>query len=287
MKAGRAQRRSGATTDRSSPAGALLRYWRNARHMSQLALAIEADISPRHLCFIETGRARPSRGMIHLLSEVMDVPLRERNALLLAAGFAPTFREADIDLSTDDLAPVRSALDAMLRQQEPFPAVVMDRQWDVVTTNEAASRFFGFLLGEAPGPAPANVLRMMFDPAGLRPFVRNWEAAAEALVRRVHREAVGGILDEKTTNLLQELLGYEGAPARWRSPRLETPQVPVIPVTFEKDGRTFSYFSTVTTLGTPQDVLLQELRIESFFPFDDATRRYAEELTDVPRTPRR
>lgn len=124
--------------------------------MSQLALAIEADISPRHLCFIETGRSQPSREMIQLLAEAMDVPLRERNALLLAAGYAPTFRETDVDLTTDDLAPVRAALDAMLRQQEPFPAVVMDRHWDVVMTNDAASRFFAFLLGNSTGAAPAK-----------------------------------------------------------------------------------------------------------------------------------
>lgn len=280
MKTRRAPRRGDAMTDQSSPspAGALLRYWRNARHMSQLALAIEADISSRHLCFIETGRAQPSRDMIHLLAEVMDVPLRERNALLLAAGYAPTFREADIDLTTDNLAPVRAALHAMLHQQEPFPAVVMDRHWDVVMTNDAAASFFAFLLGDSAGSGPANILRMMFDPAGLRPFVRNWEAAAEALVRRVHRETVGGILDEVTKMLLDELLSYEGVPAQWRSPGLEKPQIPVIPVTFEKDGKAFSYFSTVTTVGTPQDVLLQELRIESFFPFDDATRRHAQEL---------
>lgn len=118
----------------------------------------------------------------------------------------------------------------------------------------------------------------MFDPDGLRPFVKNWETAAEALVHSVHREAVGGILDEATQRLLDDLLSHEGVPTRWRTPGLERPQLPVIPVIFEKNGRTFSYFSTVTTLGTPQDVLLQELRIESFFPFDDETPNRAREI---------
>lgn len=261
-----------------SPVGRLLQHWRQVRHVSQLALAIEAGVSPRHLCFVETGRSRPSREMVLHLAATLDVPLRERNALLLAAGFAPLYRAAALD--TPEVAPVREALDAILRQQEPFPAVVLDRHWDILGSNGAAARFFGFLLGDAEVEEPANVLRLMFSPRGLRPCVTNWEAAAEALVRRVHREAVGGLPDERTAALLAEVLAYPGVPARWRTPSLETPLLPVVPVTFAKAGRTFSYFSAVTTLGTPQDVLLQELRIESFFPLDAATRRHAEELVE-------
>lgn len=275
---------TGARMNSSPPAGALLRYWRNTRRMSQLDLALEADISPRHLCFLETGRSTPSRDMIHRLTEVLDVPLRERNSLLLAAGYAPTFREADLDLKGEELAPVRSALLAILRQHEPFPAVVMNRHWDLLMTNEGATRFFGFLLGGSTGAAPPNVLRMMFSPAGVRPFVRNWEAVAEALMRRVHREAVGGVLDAALRALVDEVSNYEGVPDRWRSPRPESAQLPVIPVVFAKGGRTFSYFSAVTTLGTPQDVLLQEVRIESFFPLDDETRRNSRHLAgEKPR----
>jgi len=277
--------RGGVDAAALSPAGALLRSWRQARRMSQLDLALEAGASPRHVCFIETARARPSREMILLLADALDIPLRERNALLLASGFAPIYREADLDLAADHLAPVRSALDAILRQQEPYPAVVMNRHWDILTSNGAAARFFGFLLGEtsAQGPTqnPANVLRLMFSPSGLRPWVTNWESAAEALVRRVHREAVGGVLDEASSKLLDEVLAFPGVPARWRKPSPETPLLPVIPVSFEKSGKAFHYFSTVTTLGTPQDVLLQEVRIECFFPLDAATRRHAEELAAV------
>jgi len=214
--------------------------------------------------------------MVLLLATALDVPLRERNALLLAAGFAPIYREASLD--APEIAPVRSALDAILRQQEPFPAVVMNRHWDILATNKAASRFFGFLLGETGGGEPANVVRLMFSPQGLRPFVMNWESAAEALVRRVHREAVGGLPDEVTAELLAEVLAYPGVPARWRKPSVETPLLPIVPITFAKDGMTFNYFSAVTTLGTPQDVILQEVRIESFFPLDAMTRRHAEEL---------
>ncbi len=265
-------------SSRPSPVGALLQRWRQVRHMSQLALATEAEVSPRHVCFIETGRARPSREMVLQLAGALDVPLRERNALLLAAGYAPMYRESNLD--APELAPARAALDAILRQQEPFPAVVMNRYWDILTSNGAASRFFGFLLDPAPASGPANVLRMMFDPEGLRPYVVNWEAAAEALIRRVHREAVGGAPDGPTIALLDELLAYPDVPRSWRKPNPETPLLPVIPVTFRKGSRTFAYFSTVTTLGTAQDVTLQELRIECFFPLDGETERQAAELRE-------
>lgn len=256
--------------------GPLLQYWRKARHMSQLALAHEAEVSPRHVCFIETGRARPSREMVLLLASVLDVPLRERNALLLAAGFAPMYKETHLD--APELASVRTALEAILRQQRPYPAVVMNRCWDLLATNDSADRFFGLLLGGASPPGAGNVLRLMFHPGGLRPHVANWEAAAEALVQRAHREAVGGVPDPALAALLEEILGYPGVPRRWRRADLGLPLVPVVPVVFEKQGRRFAYYSTVTVLGTPQDITLQEIRLECFFPADAETERLAAEL---------
>jgi transcriptional regulator with XRE-family HTH domain len=268
--------------------GAMLQSWRKARQLSQLALANEAEISPRHLSFVETGRARPSREMVLLLASALDVPLRERNTLLLAAGFAPMYAESNLDAPT--LAPVRAALEAILRQQEPFPAVVMNRHWDIVTSNQAASRFFAFLLAGQQGQqrqqgqddkqpgAPANVLRMMLRPGGVRSFVANWDDVAQALVRRVHREAVGGVPDQDTRQLLADVLAYPGVTESWRRANRELPLVPIIPVTFSKDQRTFNFFSTVTTLGTPQDITAQELRIECFFPADQETARAAREL---------
>jgi transcriptional regulator with XRE-family HTH domain len=269
----------GHMSQTSSAVGPLLQYWRHARRKSQLELAHQAGVSPRHLSFLETGRASPSREMVVLLAGALDVPLRERNAMLLAAGFAPLYRESRLEDA--ELAAARAALEAILRKQEPWPAVVMDRGWDVVTTNRAAERLFAFLLeGAPPGdPArPANVIRLMFDPAGLRPRVANWQAVAESLVQRMHREAVGGVADAGTHRLLEEALAFPGVPRRWRRPSLETPSLPVVPVRFERDGRRFDYFSTVTTLGTPQDVTLQELRIECFFPLDEATERAAAAL---------
>lgn len=253
--------------------GALLQYWRKAKSLSQLALAMDADVSPRHISFLETGRAKPSRDMVVSLASVLDVPLRERNQLLLTAGFAPLYREAPLD--APELGPVRAALDAILRQQEPFPAIVLNRHWDLLDMNQSAQRFFSMLLGERAGRPPPNVLRLMFDPSELRPHVTNWETVAESLLRRLHREATGGVKDPTTCALLAEILAYPDVPARLRRPNLETPLVPVISVCFRHQGNAYDFFSTVTTLGTPQDVTLEELRIECFFPGNRATEQRA------------
>lgn len=261
-----------------SAAGSVLRYWRAVRNLSQLDLALESGVSPRHVCFVETGRSKPSRETVLRLAGALDIPYRERNTLLLAAGYAPIYTEAPPDLAPAELAPVREALDAILRQQEPYPAVVMNRHWEVLRTNEAAGRFFDLLLTGTGWQGPANVVRMMLDPAALRPFVKDWESVADALIQRVHREALGGVPDEGTRQLLAEVLALPGMPRREVRPKAEPPALPVIPITFEKGGRIFRYFSTVTTLGTPQDVLLQELRVECFFPLDAETRERAAEL---------
>ena len=207
-----------------SALGALLQYWRRARNLSQLALAHEADVSPRHVCFLETGRAKPSRDMVLLLADTLGVPLRERNALLLAAGFAPMFRESTLD--DPELAPVRTAIDAILKQQEPYPAVVMNRRWDIVATNGAASRFFGLLLGGRTPRGAGNVLRLMFHPDGLRPCRRKLggggagagpSCASRSARRRARRRRAA---------LLSEVLDYPGVPARWRTPDLGAPRGP-------------------------------------------------------------
>ena len=208
--------------------------------------------------------------MVLLLSRVLDVPLRERNSLLLAAGFAPEYTESRLDAPA--LETVRRALDAIALQQEPFPAVVMSRHWDILKTNRAAETLFGFLLEGQPLSGANNVLRLFFHPDGLRPFVSNWEAVAESLVGRAHREAVGGVKDEATGKLLTEIMSYPGVPSSWTQPTLNSaPLLPMLPVSFKKADRPFNFFSTVTTLGTPQDITVQEIRIECFFPADEAT----------------
>jgi MmyB-like transcription regulator ligand binding domain len=210
---------------------------------------------------VETGRSNPSREMVLTLARALDVPLRERNQMLLAAGFAPSYRHSALDEPA--LAQVRAALERILSHHEPYPAVVMDRHWNVTQTNDAATQLFSWLLDGAEVVAP-NVVRMMFGP--LRPYVANFSDVGEALIQRVHREAVGGVIDPATTDLLEEVLAIPGIPAAWRVPDFARGTLPIIPVEFAKDGDAVSYFSTVTTFGTPQDVTLQEIRLECFFP---------------------
>lgn len=234
--------------------------------MSQLALASEARVTPRHVSFVETGRATPSRQMVLTLASTLDLPLRDRNQLLLAAGYAPQYQDTELDGPA--MAPVRSAIDRMLRQHEPYPAVVLSRHWDVLQANDPAAALFEWL---GPLPEPPNVVRLMFDPAGLRPHVVNWPDVARALIQRVHREAVGGVPDPRTAALLDEVLAAPGVPRRWQDPDYTADLLPVVPVEFSRGGRTLRYFSMVTTVGTPQDIAAQEIRLECFFPTDDAT----------------
>ncbi|MFD9702572.1 helix-turn-helix domain-containing protein [Lentzea sp. NPDC059081] len=257
--------------------GPLLRHWRGARRLSQLALATEAAVSVRHLSFVETGRANPSRAMVLKLAEVLDVPLRERNTLLLSAGFSPEYPESGLDAPA--LAAVREAVEGILLQQEPFPALVMDRSWNIRHTNTAARRFFAFLDEQGPHvPGPPNVLRRMFHPDGVRRHVVNWVEVAEALVRRVRREAIGGVTDDRAQRILAEVLDFPGVPSHLRDVDVTVSSLPIVPIRYEHAGRRFDYFSTVTTLGTPQDVTLQELRIECFFPMNEETRTNAAQL---------
>ena len=250
--------------------GRLLQHWRHVRKKSQLSLALQAGVSARHLGFLEIGRANPSREMVLLLAGVLDVPLRERNALLLAAGYAPLY--AETGLEAPEMEHARRAVDLILRHQEPHPAVVMDRHWNLLRANSGAQRFFASLVDLPSGGPPPNVLRLLFDPAGVRPWVLNWEAVAEALVQRVHRESLGGVPDAGTAALLGEILAFPGVPRRWRVPDLLAPfPRPYLAVQFRKGGLVRDYFSTVTTLGTPLDVTLQEIRIECFFPADERT----------------
>lgn len=245
----------------------LLRNWRRIRGKSQFELALIASVSARHISFIESGRSAPSKEMVITLANALNVPFREQNTLLSAAGFTPVYRETQLD--APELVSAKRALDLILKNHEPFPAVVLNRSWDIVAANAAAGKFFGFLLGDAPNPDAPNVLRVMFNPRLARQYVKNWPDVAKALMHRVYREAVGGSPDAKTTELLNEILRFPGVPYDWRTPDLSEALAPLVPVIFEKDGLTFRFFSVVTTLGTPQDITLQELRVECFYPGDE------------------
>lgn len=247
----------------------LLRGWRDLRGKSQFDLSLDTGISQRHLSFIETGRSVPSRETLLQVAAALDVPLRERNAMLLAAGYAPVYPEPAWD--APEMASIVAALRRMLRQHEPFPAIVMDRYWNVVLTNEAAPRFFGRFVDLSARPAPRNMLHLMFDPDGMRPFVANWERVARSLLARVRREAVGGVLDTRTKALVATLLAYPGAGCARNA--ITPANMPVIPLSFVKDGEVLNYFSMVTTVGDAQTVVAQELRVECLFPADDETER--------------
>jgi len=243
--------------------GELLRYWRQERGKSQLDLSMDTGISQRHLSFVESGRSSPSRDFLSVVSDALNIPLRERNVLLLASGFAPQYSEQSLD--ERQMAVVTRALDRMLLQHEPHPALVMDRHWNVIRTNDAAPQFFGSFVDLAKWPKPRNLLDLMFDPVGMRPFVENWEKVAAALLQRVRREAVGQVLDTNLQNLLKRLREYPGVAALKPSP---APQSPVLPIVFRRGNQRFSYFSLITTVGTPQCITAQELRVECMFPAD-------------------
>jgi transcriptional regulator with XRE-family HTH domain len=225
--------------------------------MSQLDLSTRAGVTPRHVSFVETGRSNPSREMLHLLAEHLDMPLRDRNELYLAAGFAPPYSAMSAD--DDAFDEIIAALRRILASHEPLPGVIMDRNWNLVHANTAAQTLFASMLDLEAIDQPANVLRLMFGP--LRSHVRNWDQVANALVTRARREAVGGIPDPELQALLDEMSARLTA-----SPGPPTHASPIIDVEFIIDGTVHAYFSTITTLGTSADVTLQELRLELFHP---------------------
>jgi len=251
-----------------------------ARRLSQLALAANAEISGRHLSFLETGRSQPSREMVQRLASVLDVSLSDRNAMLLAAGYAPAYAERD--LAAPELEHVRRALEFILKQQEPFPALVVDRTWDIVMANAAARRIFGLFKGPSSPERTRNAMHMICHPDGIRRFIVNWEEFAGPLVQMLHRDAAGST-NPVAARLRDTLLGYPGMPPRWKVPDPRAPVPPVLTMQLKKDDLSLAFFSTLTMLATPRDVMLEELRIECFYAADATTeaavRRLAESAT--------
>ena len=265
----------GRTTVTAGSFGARLRWWRERRGLSQLGLAADAETTQRHVSFLESGRAAPSREMILRLAAVLELPLRQQNSLFLAAGYAPAWRESD--LSAPELARVDSALGYMLAQQEPYPAFVLDRRWTIVRANAGAARLGEFLAGPSPAaPAtsaePANLAVALMSSDGLRPFIANWEEVALYFLRGVQADALADGTPE-TAALLTRLLAVPGAPVLSRVLPPDERQAPVLVIHFRRGETSLRLFTTLATLGTPHDVTLQEIRIECFFPVDDATAR--------------
>jgi len=245
-----------------------LRWWRQHRGLSQLELAGRAGISQRHLSFLELGRASASREMVLRLADALDVPLRQHNALLLAAGFAPAWPETE--LGAPELAQISSAVEYMLTQQEPFPAVAVDRHWNLLKANKAAVCLIEFLVGPLPAGTPVNLADALVAPNALRPFLVNWAEVVRYFIRSVEADAAADG-SEETNALLHRLLAYEGVRSAVSDALSEQASGPVLPMHFRKDGTNLALFTAIATLGTPRDVTAQELRIESFFPMNDET----------------
>jgi transcriptional regulator with XRE-family HTH domain len=262
-----------------SPVGRLLREWRAARGHSQLNLALHAGISTRHLSFIETGRASPSREMVLLLAQALEMPLRERNALLMAAGFAPVFSETSLD--APEMESVRRALDAILRAHAHSPTIVVNRFCDVLMANEAATRLMARLLPPEALPHTSNMIRLIFSPEGARPFIANWDEVAAQTIVRLRRES-----PTQGEDPLRAILGPEVAlpdAATLRAAMApERPPPIALPIRWRRGDIALDLFSTVTTLGTPFDITVQELRIESMFAADRASEDKLKALLNGP-----
>jgi transcriptional regulator with XRE-family HTH domain len=262
------------------PVGHLLREWRQRRRLSQLALACEAEISTRHLSFLETGRSLPSREMILHLAEQLNIPLRERNVLMMAAGYAPTFAERPLDDPALRLA--RRAIDLVLAGHEPYPALAVDRHWTLVASNKAIAPLVSGVSPELLRP-PINVLRLGLHPNGIVPRIINFPAWRSHLIARL-RHQIDVTADPTLKQLISELLGYPMPSKMTKSaPGPEEYAGVVVPLQLATEDGVLSLFSTTTVFGTPVDITLAELALESFFPADAGTAEILRRLAGEPR----
>lgn len=277
------------TKTNHAPIGILLREWRTMRRMSQMGLALEAGISTRHLSFIETGKAQASRGTVSRLAGVLGMPLRERNALALAAGFAPHYSETP--LLKPELDRMRQAIELILKHQEPYPAFVINRRWEVILANDAAVRMNRFLMN-GRALRHSNMLHQVFDPEDFRPVIVNWPEVASRFISLLHEDIVAAPSDPGPRQLLSEILAYPDVPAHWRHRDLEGEPTPILNLVFRSDEGEVRFFETITTFAGAKDITLDELRIECSFPVDERTARLCArlqqtEVLDAPLSDRR
>jgi transcriptional regulator with XRE-family HTH domain len=267
--------------------GLLLKQWRSQRGFSQLDLAVTSQVSQRHISFLESGRAKPSREMVLQLAEVLEIPLRHQNLMLTAAGFAPI--HAETNLSAPEMASIRKALDFMLRQQEPYPAIVVDRYWNLLLTNNAATHLLTTFIAPEQlqthfyRDGKVNLMRAMFHPQGLRPFVVNWEDFSGHLLQRLHREAIADGESEQSRALPDELMNYPGIAETWQQTDRTAQNTMLLTVHLKRDDLELQFFSTIATLGTPYDITLQELRIECLFPADEITDHHWKQINHTSK----
>ncbi len=251
--------------------GELLRHWRKSRHCSQLDLGLAADVSAKHISFLETGRSQPSREMVIALAVTLDIPLNERNVLLYSAGFSEEYSRMPLD--EPEMLAVRKALDYMLFNHEPYPAAVLDWEWNMVMANRAHQGLVHQMAAQqSQFPRTHNVMQLLFDPNGLRPFVENWEDIACLLLQRLQRERM--VFQDRSSTLLELLLDYPGIPPNWRQFDCTKPAHPMIEVVMVLNGQRLRLFSSLASFGTPIDVTAQELIVEQYFPADESTRKF-------------
>jgi len=251
--------------------GGQLRAWRQTRRVSQEALAARAGVSARHLSFVENGRSQPSRELVLALAGALDVPLRERNALLTAAGFAAAFRASSLDAEV--MASLRRAIDHVLAQQEPFGAVVVDGGWNLIRMNRGAERLFQRFPITSPAghDAARNLVLGTVHPEAIRPYIVNWADVAGHLIARLHREVAARPGDHELARLLARSLAQPGVPAEWRGFTPGRSAAPFIPVHLKSDQLEIRLFTMMTSIGTPLDVTAEEIHIETYFPADEAS----------------
>jgi transcriptional regulator with XRE-family HTH domain len=257
---------------------ALFRHYRQGRGMSQLDLSLAAAVSARHISFVETGRAQPSREIILRLSGALGLGLRDVNALLSAAGLTREFRETEAGVKWPE--PIERAVTRMLAQQEPYPMVVLNVRHDVLRANQAAMHLLQRFVKDpaALGPRP-NLLHVIFNPALMRPYIADWDRLARVMLTGLQREALARPADNAIPGLVRELCDHPGVPEHWREPALELPVTPTLEFEVKRDSESARFLTTLTVFNAALDVTLDELRLESFFPSDEATeamcRRFA------------
>ncbi len=255
---------------------ALLKYWRQRRGLSQLDFSLAADVSTRHVSFLETGRSRPSKEMVLRLAGALDVPLQEQNVMLRAAGFEPAFDEPDAGKLPQ---PILGAIERMMSHQEPYPLTVFDGCYQLVRANTATFRLLQRFIADPSALGQAiNVMELLFDESFIRPFIVNWESTARQMLSRVHREALARPNDEAITSLRDRLLAYPGVPEDWHAPDLTERALPCFELHLARGELELGFLTTVTYFSAPQNVTLQDLFIESFYPLDEQTAEQCERM---------
>jgi len=256
--------------------GGLLREWRQHRRLSQLELSLRSGISQRHISFLETGRSRPSRAMVIALADALSIPLRERNALLECSGFRAAYGEGTLD--DKSMALFREALQLALDHHEPYPALVLDGHWNLVLINQGALRFFRHFrdpfeaLAAIGSPATYQMVRLCLRDEGYKPFIRNWTELVYSFLQRARQALLHNPGDQGLRELIEEILAHPDTPARWQAPDWTTPPSPAINMVLDDGRDTWSLFTMLAHFGAPQNVTIEELSVEFFYPADAATR---------------